>query len=115
MSKITLEMVYEEIKTIRRLLEELVERSLENILPTEKIFEEEMKELEEIKEKREYVPLSEVKKNLTWSRVLVPRYKILISKKALKLLEKLDIKRRLEIIKEIENLEIIPSLLSRML
>ena len=45
----------------------------------------------------------------------MPRYKILISKKALKLLEKLDIKRRLEIIKEIENLEIIPSLLSRML
>ncbi len=65
MSKITLEMVYEEIKTIRRLLEELVERSLENILPTEEISEEEMKELEEIKEKGEYVPLSEVKKNLT--------------------------------------------------
>jgi len=65
LSKITLEMVYEEIKTIRRLLEELVERSLENILPTEEISEEEMKELEEIKEKGEYVPLSEVKKNLT--------------------------------------------------
>ena len=65
MSKITLEMVYEEIKTIRRLLEELVEHSLENIfrisifrymLPTEEISEE------EIKEKGEYVPLSEVKK-----------------------------------------------------
>jgi len=52
-----------------------------NILPTEEIFEEEMKELEEIKEKGEYVPLSEVKKNLTWSRVLVPRYKILILRK----------------------------------
>ena len=64
MSKITLEMVYEEIKTIRRLLEELVEYSLENILPTEEISEEEMKELEEIKEKGEYVPLSEVKKKL---------------------------------------------------
>ena len=58
-------MVYEEIKTIRRLLEELVEHSLENIfrisifrymLPTEEISEE------EIKEKGEYVPLSEVKK-----------------------------------------------------
>jgi len=65
LSKITLEMVYEEIKTIRRLLEELVEHSLENIfrisifrymLPTEEISEE------EIKEKGEYVPLSEVKK-----------------------------------------------------
>jgi len=45
----------------------------------------------------------------------VPRYKILISKKALKFLEKSDIKRRLEIIEKIEDLENYPFLLSRMI
>lgn len=63
MGEITLEEIYKEVRSIKEMLEEFMEKSLINVLPEEEIDEKEWKELEEIREENEYLPLKEVKKH----------------------------------------------------
>ncbi|GIU72394.1 MAG: hypothetical protein KatS3mg003_1873 [Candidatus Nitrosocaldaceae archaeon] len=65
MSNITLEMIYEEIKSIKQLLEELAEKSIINIMPEESIDENELEEIEAIEKEGEYITLDEaIKKHI---------------------------------------------------
>ena len=64
---VTLEMVYREVRNIRKMLEELAEKAIINVLPEEEIGEEEWRELREAEEeirKGDYVKLEEAKKKL---------------------------------------------------
>ena len=64
---VTLEMVYREVRNIRKMLEELAEKSIVNVLPEEEVSEEEWRELGEAEEeikKGEYVTLEEAEKKL---------------------------------------------------
>lgn len=64
---VTLEMVYKEVRNIRKMLEELAEKAVINVLPEEEIGEEEWRELKEAEEeirKGDYVKLEEAKKKL---------------------------------------------------
>lgn len=59
---VTLDTLYEEIKSIRMLLEEIMERGLTNVLPEEELKEKEWQEVAEIEaevEKGEYVTLED--------------------------------------------------------
>jgi len=62
MSEVTLETIYREIKDIREILEEFMERTLINVLPEEEIDEKEWEELREIQEEDEYISLTEVRR-----------------------------------------------------
>ena len=63
MSGITLEEIYKEVRSIKEILEEFMERSLINVLPEEEIDDKEWKELEEIRRENKYMPLKKLKKH----------------------------------------------------
>ena len=66
-SAATLETVYEEVKTIRRMLEEMAEASLRNVLPEIELAPKVKRESEQVRaemERGEYVTLKEVKRRI---------------------------------------------------
>jgi len=62
---VTLEILYDEVRSIKKMLEELVERAVVNVLPEEEVSDEEWKEIMEIDaeiETGEYVTLEEAER-----------------------------------------------------
>lgn len=62
---VTLEMIYEEVRSVRRMLEDLVEKAVVNVLPEEEVGDEEWEEIREVEsemERGEYVELEELKR-----------------------------------------------------